>query len=155
MKKLVVALCLSLVVVAALSVLVHAQKSKTANNNAVAAITNIENEGVKADLAGDASFYQKHLADDWTGGTSFGTWDTKQSVLQDMKEPSKNKTNSEQMSDLKVRADGNVAVATYKTTYDAIIHGQHQSRTVITTDVFQNQNGTWKEVASHSSQAQQ
>jgi len=32
----------------------------------VAAITNLENDGVKADLAGDAAFYQKVLAEDWT-----------------------------------------------------------------------------------------
>src|SRR5712664_3738109 len=39
----------------------------------VATITNLENDGVKADLAGDTAFYQKALAEDWTRGDSDGT----------------------------------------------------------------------------------
>ncbi len=45
----------------------------------VATITNLENDGVKADLAGDTAFYQKALAEDWTRGDSDGTFYTKAS----------------------------------------------------------------------------
>jgi hypothetical protein len=109
--------------------------------------------GVKADLAGDSSFYQNYLADDWTGGSSRGTWDTKESLLAGMKDTKNNKTISESISELKVRVYGDVAIANYKQTYDALIKGQHYARTVISTDTFLRQNGAWKQVAAHSSQA--
>lgn len=125
--------------------------AQDANNNPEATITKLENDAVKADLSGDASFYEKELSDDWTGGTSRGTWDTKQSILADMKDSANNHTNGEQISDLQVRVDGDVAVATYKTTYDAVVHGQHIARTVISTDVFHLENGEWKQISSHSS----
>lgn len=120
-------------------------------NNAEASITKIENDAVKADLSDDTSFYQRELSDDWSGGTSRGTWETKQSILSDMKDPKNNHMNSEQISDMHVRVDGDVAIATYKTTYDALIHGQHVARTVISTDVFRMEDGAWKQISSHSS----
>jgi ketosteroid isomerase-like protein len=151
MNKYVLTICTLLCAAATLPSHVVAQ-DKSSDADAVAAITKIENDLVKADLAGDTAVYAKLLADDWTTGSSFGTWDTKQSMLADMKDTKNNKVNSESISDLKVRVHGDVAIATYTTTYDSIIKGKHQSRTVISTDTFQRQNGTWKELASHSSQ---
>ena len=43
-------------------------------------------------LANDSSFFEKFLANDYTGGTSRGTWDTKPSILADMKDVKNNKT---------------------------------------------------------------
>ena len=68
-----------------------------------------------------------------------------------MKDTKNNKVNSEQISDLNVRVDGDVAIATYKTTYDAMHQGQHMARTVISTDLFHMENGAWKLISSHSS----
>ena len=45
-----------------------------AEADAVTAISNLENDGGKADLAGDPVFYQKVLAEDWTRGDSDGTY---------------------------------------------------------------------------------
>ena len=84
----------------------------------VATITNLENDGVKADLAGDTAFYQKALAEDWTRGDSDGTFYTKAEVMKLMADAKDFKTNSEKLSELKVRVYGNTAVATYKDTYD-------------------------------------
>ncbi len=123
------------------------------NAEAVAAVTKIENEGVKADLANDKAFYQKYLAEDWTGGDSGGTWFTKADILKMSDDTKNNKTNSEKISDLKVRVYGNAAVATYKDTYDAMIMGQHRATTVIGTDTFVKMSGEWKQVASHASMA--
>jgi len=95
------------------------------------------------------------LAEDWTGGSSRGTWDTKQSLLADMKDTKNNKTNSESISDLKVRTYGDVAIASYQSTYDSMIKGKHYARTVVSTDTFLRQDGTWKQIAGHSSQAAQ
>ncbi len=153
MKKSLVAFSLLLTMVAALSSLAFGQGSTAADADAVAAITKLENDAVKADLAGDSAFYQNNLAEDWTGGSSRGTWDTRQSLLADMKDTKNNKTNSESISELKVRVHGDVAIATYKNTYDSMIKGQHYARTVISTDTFLRQNGAWKQVAGHSSQA--
>jgi ketosteroid isomerase-like protein len=153
MKKSIAIVPLILAMAAALSSLAFGQASKGADADVVAAITKMENDAVKADLAGDASFYQTYLADDWTGGSSRGTWDTKATLLADMKDTKNNKTTSESISDVKVRVHGDVAIANYKSTYDAMIKGEHYARTIITTDVFMKQNGAWKQVAGHSSQA--
>jgi hypothetical protein len=146
-------LWISLIVVAMLTAL-RATKAQTGGNaDAVAAVTKLENDGVKADLANDKAFFEKLLADDWTGGDSGGTWFTKADVLKLMNDPEHNKTNSEKISELKVRPYGNTAVATYKDTYDSMLKGEHRARTVIGTDTFVKIGGDWKMVASHASQA--
>ena len=70
-----------------------------------------------------------------------------------MEDTKNNKTNSQDLSDLKVRVHGDVAVATYTTTYDAVIQGQHYARTFLCTDALQRQNGVWKLMANDCSQA--
>ncbi len=146
---------ISLVVTALLTGLAvtWAQTGAKADTVAVAAVTKLENDGVKADLANDKSFTEKVLADDWTGGDSGGTWFTKAEVLKLMDDPEHNKTKSEKLSELKVRVYGNTAVATYKDTYDAMLKGEHRARTVIGTDTFVKMGGEWKQVASHASTA--
>ena len=57
----------------------HAQARTEAD--VVTAISSLENDAVKADLAGDAAFYQKVLAEDWTRGDSDGTFYTKFDLL--------------------------------------------------------------------------
>jgi hypothetical protein len=152
MKRIMLTFLASIVVLAVLSPVAAAKKAVT--GDAVAAITQFENDAVKADLAGDSSFFQKNYADNWTGGFSGGTWTTKESMLADMKDTTNNKMNSEEISDLKVRIyDNNTAIATYTSTYDAMIRGEHRAKTVLSTDTFVLQNGTWKEVAGHSSVA--
>jgi hypothetical protein len=54
------------------------------------------------------------LAPVFITGASRDTWDSKQSIASDMKDSKNNKTNSESISDLKVRVHGDVAIATYK-----------------------------------------
>jgi len=44
------------------------------------------------------------------------------------------KTNSEKLSELKVRVYGDTAVATYKDTYDILIMGQRRAHTIIATE---------------------
>lgn len=123
------------------------------NADAVAAVTKLENDGVKADLSYDKALYQKYLAEDWTGDDSGGAWFTKADILK-MADDTKNiKTTSEKISDLKVRVYGIEAVATQKDTYDAMIIGQHRATTAIGTDTFVKMGGVWKRVASHASVA--
>ena len=153
MKRIMLTLLASIVVSAVLSPLAAAKKQPT-NDQAVAAITQFENDAVKANLAGDSSFVEKNYADDWTGGFSGGIWTTKQSILADAKDTANNKMTSEEISDLKVRFyDNNTAIATYTDKYEGIVRGEHRSKTVLSTDTFVRQDGMWKEVAGHSSVA--
>lgn len=128
-------------------------KKAAAADDAVAAVTKLENDAVKADLANDKSFNEKNLASDWTGGDSSGKFFTKAEVLKMFDDTKNNKVNSEKISDLKVRSYGDAAVATYRDTYDAMVEGEHRVRTVISTDTFVKQGGAWKQVASHASTA--
>jgi ketosteroid isomerase-like protein len=101
------------------------------NAAAVAAVTQLENDQSKATQANDISFVQKNYADDWTGGFSGGIWTTKESVLNDAKDSANNKMTSDQISDLKVRAYGNTAIATYTDSYDGMVRGEHRVKTVL------------------------
>jgi ketosteroid isomerase-like protein len=112
----------------------------------------MENDSVKGDTAGDPSYVEKNYADNFSGGSSWGNWETKQSILADMKDNKNNKTNSEVISDLNVRIYGDTAIATYKSTYDSLYHGEQRARTILSTDTFVRQDGSWKQVASHSSE---
>lgn len=151
-KSTLVVLCLALATTA-LSTLAFGKKAGNTNDkNAVATITEMENASVKADTAGDSSFIEKNYADNFSGGSSWGNWQTKQSILADMKDSKNNKTNSEEISDLSVRIYGETAIATYKSTYDSLYHGEHRARTILSTDTFVRQDGSWKQVASHSSE---
>src|ERR1700730_11866183 len=142
-------LWISLFVIALFAGLSVTQAQPGAKADVVTAISNLENDGVKADLAGDPAFYQKVLAEDWTRGDSDGTFYTKAEVMKVMADANDFKTNSENLSELKVRVYGNTVVATYKDTYDILFKGEHRSHTIIATDTFVKMGGEWKQVASH------
>ena len=145
-------LWISLFAIAAFAGLSVTQARTGAKADVVTAISNLENDGVKADLDGDPAFYQKVLAEDWTRGDSDGAFYTKAQLLKLMADRNSIKTNSEKISELQVRVYGDTAVATYKDTYDILIMGQHRAHTIIATDIFVNMGGEWKQVASHGSE---
>src|SRR5713226_2875396 len=144
---------ISVCVISLLAESVLTQAQTRADADVVTAISNLENDGVKADLAGDPTFYQKALAEDWTRGDSDGTYYTKAELLKLMADTKNFKTNSEKLSELKVRVYGNTAVATYKDTYDILIMGEHRAHSIIATDTFVKMGSEWKQVASHGSEA--
>jgi hypothetical protein len=119
---------------------------------AIATITEMEIASAKAYTTGDPSYVEKNYADDFSGGSSWGNWETKQSILADMKDNTKNKTISEVITDLNVRIYGDTAIATYTSTQDSVYHGEHSVRTILSTDTFVRRDGSWKQVASHSSE---
>jgi ketosteroid isomerase-like protein len=147
------ALWISLLGIALLAGLSVTRAQTMAQTDIVTAISNLENDAVKADLAGDAAFYQKFLAEDWTRGDSDGTFYTKAQIVDLLADPKNFKTNSEKLSELKVRVYGNAAVATYKDTYDIMIMGEHRVHTIIATDTFVKTGDEWKQVASHGAAA--
>ena len=147
------ALWISLLGIALFAGLSATRAQTMAQTDIVTAISNLENDAVKADLAGDAAFYQKILAEDWTRGDSDGTYYTKAELLKLMADTKNIKTNSEKLSELKVRVYGNMAVATYKDTYDMLIKGEHRTHSIIVTDTFVKMGSEWKQVASHGSES--
>jgi hypothetical protein len=144
---------ISIFVIALLAGLGAMRAQTGPNTDAVATITALENDGVKADLAGDKSFYQKILVEDWTWGHNEGTWGTKADLLKNMADPQDHKIYSEKISDLKVRVYGSTAVATYKDSSDMMMTGQRRAKNVITTDTYVKMGGEWKLTASHESTA--
>ena len=148
-----VVLWISLSVITLFAGLSMTQAQTGAEPDVVTAISDLENNAVKADLAGDPGFYQKVLIGDWTRGDSDGTYYTKAELLGLMADGKKIKTNSEKLSGLTVRVYGNTAVATYKDTYDIQIMGEHRAHTIIATDTFVKIDGEWKQIASHGSEA--
>lgn len=148
---LAVSLCVSCLLP---SPLLYSQ-SKAGNSGTVAAITKLENESVKADLANDKSFTENNTVPNFIAGLSLGVWEDKTAMLKDMDQPSKNKTKSESISDLKVDQYGNTAIARYTMTYDSIRDGKPLARTVLCTDTWVKEGAAWKEAASHCSQKEQ
>src|SRR6266446_6185328 len=124
-------LLISLFVIALFAGLGVTRAQTGTKSDVVATITNLETDGVKADLAGDTAFY------------------TKAEVMKLMADAKDFKTNSEKLSEFKVRVYGNTAVATYKDTYDILFKGEHRAHTIIATDTFVKMGGEWKQVASH------
>jgi hypothetical protein len=143
---------ISVVVIALLAGLSVTRAQTGATADVVTTISNLENDAVKADLAGDPVFYQRVLAEDWTRGDSDGTYFTKAVLVNLMADTKSIKTNSENISELKVRVYGNTAVATYKDTYDLLIKGQRRAHSIIVTDIFVKIDGDWKQIASHGSE---
>ena len=152
MKRMKIAMYAALVVVVAMAAMrtVRAQMS----GDTVAAITKLENDSVKADLASDQTWVQKYMADDWMGGDSDGKWYTKADLLKMMGDSANNNFSSEANSNLMVRVYGNTAVANYTDTYDAVVAGEHRTRTILATDVWVMIGGEWKEVNSQGTKTQ-
>jgi hypothetical protein len=114
-------------------------------------IQKLEQEMRQAQKDNDVTWYQKHLADGYVQGHSWGEWATKEQALKRTQDKS-NKINTGDISDVKVANFGsNVAVAHYKFTYDATFNGKHRARSVICSDTWINQSGAWKLASSHCS----
>ena len=141
-----------------MATVVPAAPAKKADTKSVeVAITKMEMDSRKADLAGQNESWMKvHNTSDYAMGTSWGAWEDNAELQKDAADTANNKSTKRDISDIKVSVYGNhTAIARYKESYDLMIKGQHRSRTILTTDTWVNENGTWKLAASHSSQADQ
>jgi|SRR5271163_309509 hypothetical protein len=114
-------------------------------------VKQLQEEDTKAQLKNDASWMREHLADGYVAGNSWGTWQTKDELLKEMQDKPV-KWKSGDISDVQVATFGaNVAVSHYTFTYDAEIAGTHRARSVLCSDTWFNDSGTWKSAASHCS----
>lgn len=128
-----------------LSINLHAQ------GDVVQQIKELQQQSRDAQMKNDASWAQQHLADGYVAGNSWGDWETKDDFIKDLQNKT-DKWKSGDISDLQVATFGpNTAVSHYKFTYDAEIRGTHRARTVICSDTWINDSGTWKTAATHCS----
>ncbi len=114
-------------------------------------IKQLQEESKDAQMKNDVPWMKAHLADGYIAGNSWGVWQNRAEILKDM-ENKADKFKSGSISDIQVAtyAD-NVAVSRYTFTYDAELEGKHRARTVLCTDTWINDSGTWKTAASHCS----
>jgi hypothetical protein len=134
----------------AMSINLHAQASGDVESQ----IKQLQEEATKAQMNNDVSWAQQHLADGFIAGHSWGQWQDKNEFIKGLQDK-KNKWKSGDISDVHVATFGaNTAVAHYKFTYDADISGKHRARTVICSDTWVNDSGTWKSAATHCSLVQ-
>jgi len=131
----------------ALSVALRAQ----AGGDVTEQIKQLQQESRAAQMKNDVSWAQQHLADGFVAGDSWGEWETKEDFVKDLQNKT-NKWKSGDISDVQVATFGsNTAVSHYKFTYDAEIRGTHRARTVICSDTWINDSGTWKTASTHCS----
>jgi hypothetical protein len=133
----------------ALSIRVQSQDSDIAEK-----IKQLQQDQVNAQMKNDVSWAQQHLADGFIAGHSWGKWETKADFIKDLQSKA-NKWTSGNISDMHVSTFGsNTAVAHYKFTYDATFNGTRRARSVICSDTWVNDSGTWKSAATHCSVAE-
>jgi len=116
-------------------------------------IKQLQQDAINAQMKDDVSWAQQHLADGYVQGNSWGAWQTKDEVIKDYQNKT-TKWKSGDLSDLQVATYGpNTAVSRYKFTYDATFNGTHRARSVLCSDTWVNESGSWKSVATHCSVA--
>ena len=119
--------------------------------DASSTVQQLEQEMRQAQMKSDASWYQQHLADGFVAGHSWGDWATRAETIKQMQDKSI-KFKKGEIADVKVATFGsNTAIAHYKFTYDATFNGTHRARTVICSDTWIHQSGSWKIASSHCS----
>jgi len=117
-------------------------------------ITQLQEDAMKAQMNNDVSWAQENMADGFVEGHSWEKWQTKDEFIKDLQNKT-NKWKSGNISDVHVATFGsNTAVAHYKFTYDADISGTHRARSVICSDTWVNDSGTWKSASTHCSLVQ-
>jgi hypothetical protein len=145
-KQFAISLCAVCLCVAGLAAEKHA-----AGNGSKASLDKFVEESNKAQTANDAKWMQAHLADNYVEGTSFGTWVSKEQLLKDAGDPANNKYTKSDVSDVKTEVVGNIGLARFKESYDAMIEGQHRARTIICSMTAEKQGSGWKALSTHCS----
>ena len=128
-----------------LSIDLHAQ------GDSAAQIKQLQEDSRKAQMNNDVSWAQQHLADGFMAGNSWGDWESKADFIKDLQNKT-SKWKSGNISDVQVTTFGpNTAVSHYTFAYDAELKGTHRQRTVICSDTWVKDSGTWKTASTHCS----
>jgi hypothetical protein len=139
------AVCLSLAGVA---------KTHSGDSDSKASFDKWVEQANKAQTANDAKWMEANLASGYVEGTSFGTWIPKGQLIKDANDPANNKFTKSDFSEVQSEVVGNVGLARFKESYDAVIEGQHRARTIICSTTALKEGGSWKGLSSHCSQVE-
>jgi hypothetical protein len=139
------AVCLSLAGVA---------KTHSGGSDSKASFDKWVEQANKAQTANDAKWMEANLASGYVEGTSFGTWIPKGQLIKDANDPANNKFTKSDFSEVQSEVVGNVGLARFKESYDAVIEGQHRARTIICSTTALKEGGSWKGLSSHCSQVE-
>ena len=109
----------------------------------------LADQTAEASLKGDASFFEKHYADDAVIIHSDGKMSTKAQEIAALKSGAV-KYESYDVHELKIRVDGNTAVVSSLISSKRTVNGKPVSGDVRSTRVWIKQKGDWKLVASQA-----
>ena len=113
-------------------------------------LRNIEERLAAAWVAGDRSFIEQVLADDWSVIDITGRILKKVNVLEEAFSAGDRQIVSMRIDEITVRPFGNWAVVTGRTQAAGQYRGEVAEVTLRFTDVFAYRDGDWKVVASHA-----
>src|SRR5215471_4575163 len=148
-KTLAISFC-----VACLSLVAIAAENQGGGSDSKASFAKWVEDSNKAQTGNDAKWMEANLAAGYVEGTSFGTWIPKTELIKDANDPANNKFTKADVSDMKTEIVGNVGLARFKESYDAVIEGQHRARTIICTTTAVKEGGSWKGLSTHCSQVE-
>jgi hypothetical protein len=140
----VCALCLS-------AALVGAQKK---GSDSKASFEKFVEAANKAETNNDGKWMEANLSSAYVEGTSFGVWIPKAQLIKDANDPANNKFTKSDVSDMQSEVVGNVGLARFKESYDAVIEGQHRARTVICSMTAVKESSGWKGLSTHCSKVE-
>jgi len=109
----------------------------------------LQEESRKAALKGDASFLEKHLADNYVGVSGSGAQVTKDQAIQELKSGAI-KFESIDVRDTKIRVYGNTAIVDSLASLKMTSNGKPINGDYRATFVWVKQKGSWKRVAFQS-----
>ncbi|MBS0366898.1 MAG: nuclear transport factor 2 family protein [Proteobacteria bacterium] len=116
-----------------------------------ARIEQLEHQRNEAQQNNNVAWFEKHLAEGYVEGHSWGEWASRADAIKQTREKA-NKIAKGEISDMKVATYGaNVAVARYKFTYDGTFGATHRARTVICSNTWVEEGGAWKLASNHCS----
>jgi ketosteroid isomerase-like protein len=116
--------------------------------DAVAEITELEQKLAAAWVHGDQAFIDSVLAPEWSVTDPSGRVLTKQQVLDETFSSDERKVEGMTVDDVKVRAFGDVAVATGRTRASGSYKGERASVELRFTDVLLRRDDRWQFVVS-------
>lgn len=131
-----------------------AAQTNSGGGNSRAAFQKWVEQANKAQTDNDAKWMEANLAAGYVEGTSFGTWIPKAQLIKDANDPANNKFSKSDISDLETEVVGNVGLARFKESYDAVIEGQHRARTIICSMTAVKEGASWKGLSNHCSQVE-
>lgn len=117
-------------------------------------VTQIEQELVNGLIAGNASMFERYLADTYIFTAPDGMVSDKAQTIADIKSGVL-KFQSSKLDNIKVQDYGDTAIATYGSTDKGSYKGKDISGLFRWTDVFVKRNGRWQIVAGHGSPVSQ